>query len=116
MTNYLCSKCGGRHDIGTGCPACYPSLPVFVASKVAREIVARAISTNEFRTKDGFIKWGEVDHVFESEMLAASSGEVQPWDGQLQPGYERKLRMINEKFRHWPEPAASECCDILANG
>lgn len=98
------------------CPSrCYPSLPVQVAAKIARDIMARVLQ-GEFNSDRGFTKWGEVDLAFESEMLEASDGQTMPWDGQLQPAYERKLRKIHERFRDWPEQAAKECCDILANG
>ena len=97
-----------------GSPPCSPSIPVEVAAKIARNIVQRALSGGEFRNEEGYVRWTEVDRLFETEMMASSNGEM-IWDGQLQPAYERKLRLIESQFRAWPEPAASEACSILAN-
>lgn len=92
-----------------------PAIPVEVAAGIARDIVSRALR-GDFDNEAGFTKWGQVDAAFEKEMQAASDGKMMAWDHQLQPSYERKLRKIQAAFRRWPEPARSECCDILANG
>ena len=92
------------------------SIPVEVAAKVADNIVGRALSTREFRTPEGHIRWGAVEEAFLAEMTAAANGETSPWDGALEPWKERKLRLIDSRFRDWPEPARSEALSILANG
>jgi len=90
------------------------SIPVEVAAKIARDIVQKALSGEDFLNKNGYTQWGQVSKAFEEEMMKVSDTDI-IWNGQSEPEYEKKIRLIDSRFRNYPEPAKSEICDILAN-
>jgi hypothetical protein len=94
------------------------SIPVKVASEVIAGVLRQALSTYEFRDGEGHLRCGLVQKKIEQEMLRIADGRdsTMLWSSRLESDYQRKLRLIESRFRDWPEPARTEVSHILANG
>jgi len=106
-----------EHSAATDCSA---AIPVDVAAKIANDMIIEALSgRGRFAMKhdDGmtYTRWGLVGREIRKAFESVSEDKI-VWNGQFEPENERRVRLMDERCRDWPEPAKSEAISILANG
>jgi len=99
---------------------CSAAIPVDVAAKIANDIIMEALSGRgrfamEHADGNTYTRWGLVGREIRKAFEEVSEDTV-VWDGQFEPYNERRVRLMDERCRDWPEPAKTEAISILANG
>jgi len=106
-----------EHSVATDGSA---AIPVDVAAKIANDMIIEALSgRGRFAMKhaDGntYTRWALVGQEIRRAFEKVSEDTI-VWNGQFEPENERRVRLVDERCRDWPEPAKSEAISILANG
>jgi len=99
---------------------CSAAIPVDVAAKITNDMIIEALSGHgRFAMKhtDGntYTRWALVGREIRRAFEKVSDNTI-VWNGQFEPENERRVRLMDERCRDWPEPAKSEAISILANG